>query len=180
MTAPAEQPNGQNTPNATTSSDATGGEPAGGGLAARATPISADGTPAGQTGTGEESAKSTTTKTGADNAAADGAAAKPKRGRPKGSAKKTRSVELTLTVTGGVDGEWQADLRHGTERLVQGMPISAAAVSRAAKELHPEISGGIETVLDETRKQHRARLEALEAELNKVKQVLAELDEEAS
>lgn len=104
--------------------------------------------------------------------------AKPKRGRPKSSARKTRAVELILTISGGPDGEWQADLRHGTDRVVQGLALPAAAVSRAAKELHPEISGGIETVLDETRKQHRERLEQLEAELNKVKQALAELDDD--
>ena len=105
--------------------------------------------------------------------------APPKRGRPRkqSTARKTRSVELVLTVTGTVDGEWQADLKHGSERVVEGLQISAAAVSRAAKELHDDISNGIETVLGAAREQHRSRLEELEAEMQKVKLALAELEE---
>lgn len=103
----------------------------------------------------------------------------PKRGRPRkqSTARKTRTVELILTVTGTAEGEWQAELTHGGKRVVQGLPVAAAAVSRAAKELHPDISGGIETVINAARDQHKARMEQLEAELNKVKQALAELDE---
>jgi hypothetical protein len=103
----------------------------------------------------------------------------PKRGRPRkqSTARKTRTVELILTVTGTAEGEWQAELTHGGKRVVQGLPVAAAAVSRAAKELHPEISGGIETVINAARDQHKARMEELEAELDKVKQALAELED---
>jgi hypothetical protein len=103
----------------------------------------------------------------------------PKRGRPRkqSTAKKTRTVELILTVTGTAEGEWQAELTHGGKRVVQGLPVAAAAVSRAAKELHPDISGGIETVINAARDQHKARMEQLEAELDKVKQALAELED---
>lgn len=101
-----------------------------------------------------------------------------KRGRKPGStAKKTRTVELTLTVTGTLEGEWQADLSHSGSRVVQGLPIPAAAVSRAAAELHEDISKAIESVLDVARQQHQARLAELEAELTKVKQALADLQE---
>lgn len=104
----------------------------------------------------------------------------PRRGRPRkqnSTARKTRTVELTLTVTGTADGDWQAELTHGGKRVVQGLPIAAAAVSRAAKELHPDISGGIETVISAAREQHKARMDELQAELDKVKQALAELDD---
>ncbi|MBY8850745.1 DUF6319 family protein [Saccharothrix sp. MB29] len=104
------------------------------------------------------------------------AEAKPAK-RAKSTAKKTRTVELTLTVTGTADGEWQADLVHGTRRVVQGLSISAAAVSRAAKELHEDIAGGIEDVIETARAQHRTRMEELEAELAKVKAALAELND---
>lgn len=102
----------------------------------------------------------------------------PRRGRPRkqSTARKTRTVELTLTVTGTADGDWQAELTHGGKRVVQGLSIAAAAVSRAAKELHPDISGGIETVISAARAQHKARMDELQAELDKVKQALAELD----
>lgn len=104
------------------------------------------------------------------------APAKPVK-RAKSTAKKTRTVELTLTVTGTMDGDWQADLLHGTTRVVQGLTIPAIAVSKAAKELHEDIFSGIETVLEAARDQHRTRMEELEAELAKVKQALAELSD---
>ena len=104
----------------------------------------------------------------------------PKRGRPRkqqSTAKKTRTVELILTVTGTADGDWQAELTHAGKRVVQGLSVAASAVSRAAKELHPDISGGIETVISAARAQHQARMDELQAELDRVKQALAELDD---
>lgn len=101
-----------------------------------------------------------------------------KRGRKPGStARKTRTVELTLTVTGTMDGEWQAELSQSGSRLLQGLAIPAAAVSRAAAELHEDISKAIESVLDAAREQHQARLAELEAELNQVKAKLANLQD---
>jgi hypothetical protein len=102
----------------------------------------------------------------------------PKRGRPRkqSTAKKTRTVELTLTVTGTAEGEWQAELVHGGKRVVQALTVQASAVSRAAKELHPDIFGAIETVISAAREQHEAKMAELQAELDKVKQALAELD----
>jgi len=100
-----------------------------------------------------------------------------KRGRKPSTARKTRTVELTLTVTGTMDGEWQAELSHAGSRVVQGLQIPAAAVSRAAAELHEDISKAIESVLDVARQQHQARLAELEAELSKVKQALADLQD---
>ncbi|NGY63342.1 hypothetical protein G7043_30915 [Lentzea sp. NEAU-D13] len=105
-------------------------------------------------------------------------AEKPKpAARAKSTAKKTRTVELTLTVTGTAEGEWQADLVHGTQRVVSGLVIPAIAVAKAAKELHDDIAEGIESVLEAARDQHRTRMEELEAELAKVKAQLAELSE---
>jgi len=100
-----------------------------------------------------------------------------KRGRKPSTARKTRTVELTLTVTGTMDGEWQAELSHSGSRVLQGLQIPAAAVSRAAAELHEDISKAIDSVLDAAREQHQARLAELEAELSKVKQALADLQE---
>jgi hypothetical protein len=103
--------------------------------------------------------------------------AEKKPARAKSTAKKTRTVELTLTVTGTAEGEWQADLVHGTQRVVSGLVIPAIAVAKAAKELHEDIAQGIESVLDAARDQHRTRMEELEAELSRVKAQLAELSE---
>ncbi|RLK59138.1 DUF6319 family protein [Actinokineospora cianjurensis] len=102
---------------------------------------------------------------------------KPRVPRAQSTAKKTRTVELTLTVTGTADGEWQAELSQGGKRILQGLQVPAAAVSRAAAELHEDISKTIEAVLDTAREQHRARMEELEAELSKVKAALADLQE---
>jgi hypothetical protein len=115
----------------------------------------------------------------ADAPASDAPAEAPaKRGRKPGStARKTRTVELTLTVTGTLEGEWQAEVSHSGSRVVQGLKVPAAAVSRAAAELHEDISKAIESVLDVAREQHQARLAELEAELSKVKQALADLQD---
>ncbi|MEV0701453.1 DUF6319 family protein [Saccharopolyspora sp. NPDC050389] len=106
---------------------------------------------------------------------ADSAPKKP-RARKQSAAKKTRTVELTLTVTGTADGEWQADLMHAGKRIVQGLPVAAAAVSKAAAELHQDISDTIENVLNEARQQHEAKLAELEAEVERVRKALAELE----
>ncbi|NUT91789.1 MAG: hypothetical protein HOY78_07130 [Saccharothrix sp.] len=131
-----------------------------------------------QAPTQQEKAPATPEVPEAEAAVAEAPAPKPTKAKAtKSTAKKTRTVELTLTVTGTADGEWQADLVHGTKRVVQGLSISAAAVSKAAKELHEDIAGGIEEVIEAARSQHRTRMEELEAELAKVKAALAELSE---
>lgn len=143
-------------------------------------PTPASGTPTGGTPTGaaEKTPKSNEeSNEGSSNESSEETSRKRGRPRKQSTARNTRSVELVLTVTGTADGEWQADLKHGSERVVQGLRIPATAVSRAAKELHDEISNGIETVLGAAREQHRSRLEELEAEMRKVKEALAELEE---
>ncbi|MEV0071854.1 MULTISPECIES: DUF6319 family protein [unclassified Amycolatopsis] len=106
-------------------------------------------------------------------------APKPKRGRPKAAAstaKKTRTVELILTVTGTADGEWQAELKNGSKWVAKGLEIPAAAVSRAAKELHADLSGPIDEVINQAREAQAAKVAQLEAELEAAKAALAELD----
>ncbi|WP_116051431.1 DUF6319 family protein [Amycolatopsis palatopharyngis] len=139
--------------------DATGTEPVGNGeLAGGPTEAPADQQPEANEPSAEDQAKT-------------------KRGRPKGtSAKKTRTVELTLTVTGTADGEWQAELKHGSKWVARGLDIPAAAVSRAAKELHVDLSGPIDDVINAAREQQQAKVAQLEAELQQAKQALAELE----
>ncbi|HEV7975823.1 DUF6319 family protein [Amycolatopsis sp.] len=124
--------------------------------------------------TAESASTTPTTETPA--AAADDT--KGKRGRPKGAtaARKTRTVELTLTVTGTADGNWQAELKHGTKWIAQGLDIPAAAVSRAAAELHVDLSGPIDEVINAARELQAAKVAQLEAELEQAKQALAELE----
>ena len=101
-----------------------------------------------------------------------------RRGRPKGSAARTtRTVELILTVSGPADGEWQAELKQGSTWLTRGLPVSAAAVVRAAHELHSEIAGPIDAVIGAAREQRAARVAALEAELAEARKALAEMAE---
>ena len=116
-------------------------------------------------------------------AAADAAPAeepeKRRRGRPKGSvssARTTRVVELCLTVSGGADGEWQAELKQGAAWVSRGLPVSAASVLRAAHELHAELAGPIEAAMGAAREARAARVAALEAELEQARKALAELD----
>ncbi|MBB3663265.1 MULTISPECIES: DUF6319 family protein [Prauserella salsuginis group] len=124
------------------------------------------------TSTGEQQAEA---QPGEGQSADD---AKPKRGRSKGtSARKTRTVELTLTVTGTADGEWQAELKHGSKWVTRGLAVTASAVSRAAKELHEQLSTPIDEVINAAKEQQQARVAELEAQLEEAKKQLAELEQ---
>jgi Family of unknown function (DUF6319) len=90
--------------------------------------------------------------------------------------KKTKTLELTLTVTGIADGEWRAELKQGTTYLARNLAVAAAAVSRAAKELHEDLSNPIDEVIEQARSQQAARVAALEAELDAARKALADLD----
>jgi hypothetical protein len=126
------------------------------------------------------SAESTSpVSTPAPDAAAVEASAeeKPKKAPAKKAAgKKTKTLELTLTVTGTADGEWHAELKQGTTFLARNLAVAAAAVSRAAKELHEDLATPIDEVIEEARSQQAARVTALEAELEAARKALADLD----
>jgi pyruvate/2-oxoglutarate dehydrogenase complex dihydrolipoamide acyltransferase (E2) component len=94
----------------------------------------------------------------------------------KATGKKTKTLELTLTVTGTADGEWRAELKQGSSYLTRDLAVAAAAVSRAAKELHEDLSTPIDAVIEEARSQQAARVAALETELEAARKALAELD----
>ncbi|RSN21683.1 hypothetical protein DMC61_35340 [Amycolatopsis sp. WAC 04169] len=145
-----------------------------------ATEAPVDSTPQAETAEAPAEAKTEAPESPAETPAEEAAAEspKPKRGRPKvaTTAKKTRTVELTLTVTGTADGEWQAELKNGTKWVAKGLEIPAAAVSRAAKELHADLSGPIDEVINAARELQAAKVAQLEAELEKAKLALAELD----
>ena len=103
--------------------------------------------------------------------------ATPKKAAAKKTpAKKTKTLELTLTVTGTADGEWRAELKQGTTYRARNLAVAAAAVSRAAKELHEDLSVPIDELIEEARSQQAARVAALEAELEAARKALAELD----
>lgn len=102
---------------------------------------------------------------------------KPKKTPAKKAAnKRTKTLELTLTVTGTADGEWRAELKQGSTFLARNLMVAAAAVSRAAKELHEDLSTPIDGLIEEARSQQAARVAALEAELEAARKVLADLD----
>jgi hypothetical protein len=94
----------------------------------------------------------------------------------KAAGKKTKTLELTLTVTGLADGEWRAELKRGSTYLARNLAVAAAAVSRAAKELHEDLSTPIDEVIEEARSRQAAWVAALEAELEAARKTLADLD----
>ena len=113
-----------------------------------------------------------------DAAPATDAAAKPKKAPAKKAAgKKTKTLELTLTVTGTADGEWHAELKQGSTYLARNLAVAAAAVSRAAKELHEDLSTPIDEVIEAARDQQAAKVAALEAELEAARRALADLED---
>nr|WP_243653982.1 DUF6319 family protein [Pseudonocardia endophytica] len=100
-----------------------------------------------------------------------------KRGRPKGStARTTRVVSMTLTVSGSADGEWQAELKNGSTWVARGLPVTASAVSQAAAALHADLAGPVDEVIDAARSTRAARVAELEAELEQAKKALAEME----
>ena len=118
-----------------------------------------------------------TSADGGDPADSGAEAAPRRRGRPKGStstARRTRLIELTLTVSGSADGEWQADLKRGTDWIARALPLTATAVIRAAAELHADLAGPIEEVVSAARTEREARVAALEAELEQARKALEE------
>ena len=100
----------------------------------------------------------------------------PAKAPAKKAGKKTKTLELTLTVTGTADGEWHAELKRGTTYVARNLTIAAAAVSRAAKELHADLATPIDEVIEEARSEQAARVAALEAELEAARKALADLD----
>ena len=96
--------------------------------------------------------------------------------KKKTAGKKAKTFELTLTVTGSADGEWRAEIKQGSSYLVRNVAVAAAAVSRAAKELHEELFTPIEALMNEARTQQAARVAVLEAELEAARKALADLD----
>jgi len=92
-------------------------------------------------------------------------------------ARTTRTVELTLTVSGTADGEWQAEFKQGASWITQGLPVTAAAVLRAAEELHAELAEPVGAVIGAAREQRAAKVAALEAELQQARKALAEMEE---
>ncbi|MCV7423763.1 hypothetical protein H7K45_24725 [Mycobacterium yunnanensis] len=102
--------------------------------------------------------------------------ARPVKAPRKSTGRKAKTLELTLTVTGTADGEWRAELRQGNTFLARDLAVAAAAVSRAAKELHDDLSTPIDEVIEEARVQQAARVAALEAELEAARRTLADLD----
>lgn len=106
------------------------------------------------------------------------APAVPAEDKPKKRAggRKAKTLELTVTVTGTADGEWRADLKQGSTYVARNVAVAAAAVSRAAKELHEDLSTPIDAVIEEARAQQAARVTALEAELEAARKTLANLD----
>jgi hypothetical protein len=123
-------------------------------------------------------APSTAAATAPEAAAPDASTgSKPKKAATKkAAAKKTKTLELTLTVTGTADGEWRAELKQGPTYLARNLAVAAAAVSRAAKELHEDLSTPIDGLIEEARSQQAAKVAALEAELEAARKVLADLD----
>ncbi|WP_435405705.1 hypothetical protein MPNTM1_05114 [Mycolicibacterium parafortuitum] len=109
-----------------------------------------------------------------DSALVDDMATKAPAKRSAG--KRTRTLELTLTVSGTADGEWRADLKQGSTHLVRNLAVAAAAVSRAAAELHEDLATPIDAVIEDARAQQAAKVAALEAELEAARRALANLD----
>ncbi|GGK45160.1 DUF6319 family protein [Nocardia camponoti] len=104
-------------------------------------------------------------------------AAKPAAPRPvkAPAARKTKTPEVTVTLSGTAEGEWTVDVVNGKKRSVRGVAVSSGAVAQAAQLLHPEVAEVVDGVLEAVRVAQQAKVEALQAELEAARQLLAEL-----
>jgi hypothetical protein len=100
----------------------------------------------------------------------------PRPAAKKAAGKKAKTIQLMLTVTGTADGEWRAELKQGSTFLARDVAVTAAAVSRAAKEMHDDLAVPLDAVIEEARTQQAAKVAALEAELEAARKALADLE----
>ncbi|MFJ4652060.1 DUF6319 family protein [Nocardia sp. NPDC088792] len=112
-------------------------------------------------------------------AAADSSEAKAaKASRPArnaAAARAPKAAEVTITLSGTADGEWTLDVVNGKKRTIRGISVPGSAVSQAAKLLHPEAAEVVDSVLDAVRASQRAKVEALQAELENARRLLDDL-----
>lgn len=91
------------------------------------------------------------------------------------AARKSRTPEVTLTLSGTADGEWTVDVVHGKKRTIKGLSVSGSAVSQASKLLHPDVADVVDTVLDAVRNTQRVKVEQLQSELDQARRMLDDL-----
>lgn len=118
-----------------------------------------------------------------NNAAANGTASKGAAEQPAASAKSTKpsaarkakGPDITVTLTGTIDGDWTVDVTSGKKRSVRALPVSSSAVAQASKLLHPEVAEVVDSVLEAARGAQQAKVEQLQAELEQAKRTLYDL-----
>lgn len=93
------------------------------------------------------------------------------------SAPKRKPADVAVTLVGSVSGEWSVEVTTGKKRTLRPKRITAQAVAKAARELHPDVEAAVEPLLQAVRDQHRARVEQLQSELSEAQRRLAELGE---
>lgn len=153
---PAAEPAPAKTPKARTGKAAPGPKPRSGTSA----------TPAVQPAA--ESSRSSATKAAAKPTQSSTARAKPRSAKPTvGGA--------TVTLTADADGQWSVEVSTPKKRVVKPTQVSVNAVQQAARLLHEDVSAAVEPVIEAAREQHRARVEALRAELKAAQAALDEL-----
>lgn len=108
----------------------------------------------------------------ANSGPANPASTSPKR---VGTARKHRPVEMTVTLTSTLAGEWTVDVVSGKRRVAKALPLSPAVVAKVAKVLPPDVEDAIDSALDAAREQQRSRVEQLQSELADAKRTLDEL-----
>lgn len=89
--------------------------------------------------------------------------------------RKARPVEMIVTLSANLEGEWVLDVVSGKKRVAKALPLSPAVVAKVAKVLPPDVEDAIDLALDAARDHQRSRVEELEAELAEAKRALDEL-----
>ncbi|MEU1205812.1 DUF6319 family protein [Nocardia sp. NPDC005825] len=91
------------------------------------------------------------------------------------AAKKPKTPEVTVTLSGTAEGEWTLDVVNGKKRAIKGLVVTSSAVAQAAKILHPEFAEVVDSIHESVRSAQQAKVEQLQAELESARRLLEDL-----
>lgn len=96
--------------------------------------------------------------------------------QPRTAARRGKQpAEVTVTLNSTPQGEWTVEVMVGKKRTVRAVPVPAAAIAKAAKELPDQVEEAISAVMAAAREQYEARVAQLQAELEAARRALDDL-----
>ena len=134
-------------------------------------------TPDSDTATHNGTAQTNAAPNGTAANGTDKPTAAPAKSTKPSAARKAKGPDITVTLTGTIDGDWTVDVTSGKKRTVRALPVASSAVAQAAKLLHSEVAEVVDGVLEAARGAQQAKVAQLQAELEQAKRTLEDLSD---